>query len=90
MAIASSIMCMLIVFLYWIASWLIVVDSKANFVEACLNPNGLYTLPFSRWWAFAAIIGVTNGLSIGLCASFYIWLSFEVNETTLIATKVGL
>ena len=90
MAIASSMMCMLIVILYWIASLLIGVDSNAYFVEACVNPNGLWTLKFGKWWAFAAVIGVTNGLSMGLCASFYIWLSLEENETTLITTKVGL
>jgi hypothetical protein len=80
---------MLIVLLYWIASWLIGADAKASFVEACLNPNGLWDIGLSKWWAFAAITGVTNGLSIGLCAIFYIWLSFEENATTLITTKVG-
>ena len=89
MAITSSIMCMMIVLLYWITSWLIGNDIKASFVEACLNPNGIWTISFNKWWAFTAIIGVTNGLSIGLCASFYIWLSLGENETTLITTKVG-
>ena len=89
MAITSSMMCMLIVLLYWIASWLIGVDAEAKFVQACLNPNGVWTLRFGKWWAFAAIIGVTNGLNIGLCAIFYIWLSLEENATTLITTKVG-
>jgi hypothetical protein len=80
---------MLIVLLYWIVIW---GGSFANasFVEACLNPNGLWTISFNKWWAFSAIIGVTNGLSIGLCASFYIWLSLEQNESTLVTTKVGL
>ena len=89
MAITSSVMCMMIVFLYWIACWLIGSNIKASFVEACLNPNGIWTISFNKWWAFSAIIGLTNGLSIGLCASIYIWLSLGENETTLITTKVG-
>ena len=86
----SSMLCISIVVLYWIASWIIGDDVQASFVEACLNPNGLWDMSFNKWWAFSAIIGVTNGLSIGLCASFYVWLSLEENETTLITTKVGL
>ena len=88
MAISSSIICLVIVLLYWIASWVIGGDKEASFVKACLNPNGLWTPGFSKWWAFTAIIGVTNGLSISLCAALYIWLSLEQNETTLITTKV--
>ena len=88
MAITSSMICVLIVLVYWIASWLIAVDVNASFVQACLNPNGLWTISFGKWWAFAAMTGVTNGLSIGLCASFYIWLSLKENETTLVTTKV--
>jgi hypothetical protein len=90
MAIASSIMCMMIVILYWISTLLSEVGSYSYFADACLNPNGLWTLNFSKWWIFTAIIGVTNGLSIGLCAAFYIWLSLEINETTLVTTKVGI
>ena len=89
MAITSSMMCVLIVLLYWTASWLIGVDAKAHFVEACVNPNGLWSMKFSKWWVFTAMIGVTNGLSIGLCAIFYIWISLEETATTLITTKVS-
>ena len=86
MAITSSVICMLIVLLYWISSWLVGIDyTKVLFVEACIHPNGISSISFNKWWALAAITGVTNGLSIGLCAFFYIWLSWEENETTLIA-----
>ena len=87
-AIGSSIVCLIIVAVYWTATWMFHTDNQAVFVKACMNPNGNYTLEFDKWWAFSAIIGCTMGLSIVLCASLFIWLSLQQNETTLITTKV--
>ena len=89
-AIRSSLVCLIIVSVYWTATWMInpIGDNQPIFVRACMNPNGNYTLEFDKWWAFSAIIGCTMGLSIVLCASLFIWLSLQQNETTLITTKV--
>ena len=87
-AIRSTVVCMVFVFLYWTATWLLEGKNDSEFYRACINPNDIYTMTTGKWWVFSAIVGIMHGLSISLCAVIYIWLSLEENERTLITTKV--
>ena len=87
-AIGSSIVCLIIVAVYWTATWMFHTDNQAVFVKACMNPNGNFIIGFGKWWAFCGVIAGTHGLGIALCASLFIWLSLQQSETTLIRTKV--
>ena len=87
-AIRSSILCMLIVLLFFIATWMFGSDSGAAFAQSCLRPNDAYTEMFEKWWVFSSIVTMINILGIVLCASLYTWLKREECDTTLITTKV--
>ena len=89
-AIRVSAACIFIVLMFWTATFMFDSDIGATFVVACLSPNDTHTMKYGKWWAFASIIGLTNGLSIVLSASLYIWLSLEENGTSLITTKVNI
>ena len=91
-ALVSSTMCMLIVLLFFIASWMFGIDSGGPFVKACLQPNDIYDWrtfeTFGKIWVFGGIVIAINILGIILCACVYIWLKLEEREATLITTKV--
>ena len=89
-AIRVSVACIFIVLMFWTATFMFEPDIGATFVVACLSPNDAHAMKYGKWWAFASIIGLTNGLSIVLSASLYIWLSLEENGTSLITTKVNI
>ena len=87
-SIRSTIVCLVLVCLYWLATWIFAGGSSNEFAKACLKPNDVYTMQTGKWWMLSAIVGIMHGLSITLCAVIYIWLSLEENEMTLITTKV--
>ena len=87
-SIRSTIVCLVLVCFYWLATWIFAGGSSNEFAKACLKPNDVYTMETGNWWMLSAIVGIMHGLSITLCAVIYIWLSLEENEMTLITTKV--
>ena len=88
-AIRVSAACIFTVLMFWTATFMFDPDDS-EFVVACMRPNDVHAMKYGKWWAFGAIIGITNGFSIVLSASLYIWLSLEENGTSLITTKVNL
>ena len=82
-AIRVSAACIFIVLMFWTTTFMFDSDIGATFVVACLSPNDTHTMKYGKWWAFASIIGLTNGLSIVLSASLYIWLSLELSLLSL-------
>ena len=88
-AIGSSIICVFLVVLFFIFTWIFGFDGKAG--EACLYPDKVFKLStfgtFGRIWAFGAVIVGVNILGIIFSASLYVWLKVQ-DSNTLITTKV--
>ena len=90
-AIGSSAICIFLVFMFFILTWIFGFDDGGAFGKACLYPDEVFKLntfgTFGRIWAFGAVIVGVNILGIILSVSLYVWLKVE-DTNTLITTQV--
>ena len=90
-SLVSSALCVMVVFAFFISTWMFGFNYGGSFGKACLHPDDIFPLrtfeTFGTIWVFGGIIVGVNLLGILFSASLYFWLKFQ-DKSTLITTKV--
>ena len=85
-AIATSIVCILAVFLFFALTWIFGFDFGGAFGKACINPDDTFQMKsfgtFGKIWVFAGFCVVVNIVGILVSSSLYFWL--KMRDTSML------